>query len=95
MQAISDVDIIASSCGSWSIEVLRQQPIQFDRPVQPQVQPQPAAHTSVVGLRTLRRLNSSGCSRNFQQQAMMANREPKNYIHSIEWKIWSVICFFD
>ena len=38
---LSDVDIIAQTAVHGD-EVLRQQPIQFDRPVQPQVQPQPA-----------------------------------------------------
>lgn len=38
---LTDVDIIAQAAVHGD-EVLRQQPIQFDRPVQPQVQPQPA-----------------------------------------------------
>ena len=44
---LTDVDIIAQAAVHGD-EVLRQQPIQFDRPVQPQVQPQPAAPAQPV-----------------------------------------------
>lgn len=44
---LTDVDIIAQAAVRGD-EVLRQQPIQFDRPVQPQVQPQPAAPAQPV-----------------------------------------------
>ena len=44
---LTDVDIIAQTAVHGD-EVLRQQPIQFDRPVQPQVQPQPAAPAQPV-----------------------------------------------
>lgn len=44
---LTDVDIIAQAAVHGD-EVLRQQPIQFDRPVQPQVQPQPATPAQPV-----------------------------------------------
>ena len=74
---LTDVDIIAQAAVRGD-EVLRQQPIQFDRPVQPQVQPQPAAPAqSVVPAYNAEKIESPVDAQEIPVASNDSKQEPK------------------
>lgn len=74
---LTDVDIIAQAAVHGD-EVLRQQPIQFDRPVQPQVQPQPAAPAQpVVPAYNAEKIESPVDAREIPAASNDSKQEPK------------------